>query len=65
MRLEIGRAMSPSAAPELRFVFRIVAEVGSYLPLQQRDAELLEFIPITGGRLRSAGLTRGSTIGAA
>ncbi|MGB4778859.1 DUF3237 family protein [Microbacterium sp.] len=35
--------------PQLRFAFRIVAEVGDYLPVQQRDAELLEFIPITGG----------------
>lgn len=41
--------MKPSTAPALRFAFRIVAEVGSYLPLQRRDAELLEFIPITGG----------------
>ncbi|MDQ0728827.1 DUF3237 family protein [Microbacterium sp. W4I20] len=41
--------MNPSVAPHLRFVFRIVAEVGSYLPLQKRDAELLEFIPIVGG----------------
>lgn len=35
--------------PELRFAFRIVAEVGTHLPLQQRDGERLEFIPITGG----------------
>lgn len=43
--------MAPSAAPHLRFVFRIVAEVGPYLPLQKRDVELLEFIPITGGTI--------------
>jgi hypothetical protein len=37
------------APPQLRFAFRITAKVGAYLPLQQRDGELLEFIPITGG----------------
>lgn len=36
-------------APELRFAFRIVAEVGTYLPVDDRSGELLEFIPITGG----------------
>ncbi|WP_341996580.1 DUF3237 family protein [Microbacterium sp. LWH7-1.2] len=41
--------MSTAEAPGLRFAFRIVAEVGAYLPLEQRDRELLEFIPITGG----------------
>lgn len=41
--------MSRDAPPELRFSFRIVAEVGEYLPLEQRDAELLEYIPIVGG----------------
>lgn len=39
------------APPELRFAFRIIAEVAPYLPLQQRDRELLEFIPITGGKV--------------
>ena len=41
--------MSHVAAPDLRFAFRIVAEVGEYLSLEQRDAELLQFIPILGG----------------
>jgi Protein of unknown function (DUF3237) len=36
-------------APELRYSFKIVAEVGVFLPLEQRSQELLEFIPITGG----------------
>jgi hypothetical protein len=36
-------------APHLRFAFRITAEVGEYLPLEHRDRELLEFIPIVGG----------------
>src|SRR5690349_627769 len=41
--------MTIPTAPALRFTFSIVAEVGAYLPLEQRDAEVLEFIPITGG----------------
>jgi hypothetical protein len=41
--------MTRPVAPELRFAFTIVAEVGAYLPLEKRDAEVLEFIPITGG----------------
>lgn len=41
--------MDAPTAPELRFTFRIVADTGPYLPLEQRAAELLEFIPITGG----------------
>ncbi|MFF2486128.1 DUF3237 domain-containing protein [Microbacterium sp. NPDC058062] len=35
--------------PPLRFSFRIEAEVSDYLPIEKRDVELLEFIPITGG----------------
>jgi len=41
--------MTSEAPPELHHRFRIIAEVGGYLPLQQRDTELLEYIPITGG----------------
>lgn len=41
--------MAYPAPPALRYVFSIVAEVGPYLPVEQRDSELLEFIPITGG----------------
>ncbi|WP_052056770.1 DUF3237 family protein [Rhodococcoides fascians] len=41
--------MDAPTAPELRFTFRIVADTGPYLPLEQRATELLEFIPITGG----------------
>ena len=35
--------------PELRYRFTVVAHVDAYLPLEQRDAEHLEFITITGG----------------
>lgn len=41
--------MNSSVAPLLRPCMHIVAETGTYLPLQQRDDEKLEFIPITGG----------------
>ncbi|MEV4686188.1 hypothetical protein [Microbacterium sp. LWH3-1.2] len=41
--------MSTPEAPVLRFAFQVVAEVGAYLPLEHRDRELLEFVPITGG----------------
>lgn len=44
--------MSIPAPPELRFAFTISAEIGPSLPLQRRDDELLEFIPITGGSVR-------------
>ncbi|MEP6842787.1 MAG: DUF3237 family protein [Pseudolysinimonas sp.] len=40
--------MEPDA-PQLRYAFRIIAKVGEYLPLEQRDREILEFIPIVGG----------------
>ena len=43
--------MVAPAPPQLRYAFSIVAEVGPYLPLEQRDSELLEFIPITGGTI--------------
>lgn len=36
-------------APGLRFAFRIVANVAPPLPLERSGADLLEFIPITGG----------------
>lgn len=36
-------------APGLRYSFKIVAEIGEFLPLEQRSTEKLEFIPITGG----------------
>lgn len=41
--------MTSTTPPELRYAFRITALVGSYLPVEQRGPELLEFIPITGG----------------
>lgn len=38
--------------PALRYAFSIRAEVDPHLPIVQRDAESLEFIPITGGPVR-------------
>ncbi|GAA1128629.1 DUF3237 domain-containing protein [Citricoccus alkalitolerans] len=38
--------------PALRYSFSIRAEVDPHLPIVQRDAEALEFIPITGGPVR-------------
>lgn len=40
--------------PVLRFAFSIRAEVDPHLPIVHRDAESLEFIPITGGPVRGA-----------
>jgi hypothetical protein len=54
------RDMMSRPAPELRFAFRIVAEVAPYLPVEKRDAELVEFIPITAGTV--AGEVNGEII---
>lgn len=43
--------MIAPAPPELRYAFSIIAEVGPHLSLEQRDSELLAFIPITGGSI--------------
>jgi len=41
--------MTAPHPPGLRYAFRITALVGPYERLEQRGAEVLEFIPITGG----------------
>ena len=38
-----------TAAPSLRFSFRIVARVDPGIPVERRGGDTLEFIPITGG----------------
>ena len=38
-----------TAAPSLRFSFRIVARVDAGIPVERRGGDTLEFIPITGG----------------
>jgi hypothetical protein len=45
----IGSHMHPETPPGLRYSFKIVAEIGEFLPVEQRSIEKLEFIPITGG----------------
>ena len=42
---------STPSAPELRLSFSIEALTGEYLPLSKRGSELLEYIPITCGRV--------------
>lgn len=41
--------MRPAEQPTMRYAFTIIAHVGTYLPLENRSGDLLEFIPITGG----------------
>lgn len=41
--------MSAIAPSQLRYSFHIPAPTGAHLPLQQRDWDVLQFIPTTAG----------------